>query len=256
MKKITTLLSLLVLFSFSMQSILACGPFTVDPLFSFTRHAEYPLEDFAKGKIGIIPSSYGRMSLFVFYRQLNELPLSAKEQAQYLTALSNRIGTHIPDSAEERTESPVLKDEPVEGWIIIRAKVFVGDPKLEKEKRYPDNYFYYTNCLDDAFITATKTLDARIKSNGINDNVKEWLNGQDAVFANCGEGGKIPANVAEDARDWLKKDRAYQIAAALLYSGKMPKPGLNFSKLLTIQTHLGTKLQNLSLPALIFVKQV
>lgn len=228
MKKITTLLSLLVLFSLSVQSILACGPFTVDPLFSFSRHADYPLNDYAKGKIGIIPTSYGRMSLFLFYRQLNDLPLSAKEQAQYLTALSNRIGN---DSAEVPQESPVLKDAPIEGWIISRAKVFAGNPKLEKEKRYPDNYFYYTNCLDDAFRNATNTLETRIKDYGNNDNIKEWVNGQDLVFANCNDGGKIPEKVADTAPDWLKKDRAYQTAAALMYAGKDAEARAEFFKI-------------------------
>ncbi len=231
MKKITTLLSLTVLFSLFAQTILACGPFTVDPLFSFSRHADYPLQDFAKGKIGIIPTSYGRMSLFLFYRQLNDLPLSANEQAQYLQALGNRIGTHIPDSAEEQPKIPVLPIGPIGQWKTARAKVFAGDTKLEQEKRYPDNYFYFTNCLDDAFRTATNTLEARIKSHGINDNVKEWLNGQDAVFANCGDGGKLPAKVADNAPDWLKKDRTYQIAAALLYSGKDADARTEFFKI-------------------------
>ena len=229
MKKITTLLSLTVLFSLFIQSVTACGPFTVEPLFSFTRHADYPLQDYAKGKIGIVPTSYGRMSLFVFYRELNDLPLSAKEQTQITEALSNRIGARPGD--DESTPEPSPQNNAVDQWKASRAKVFVGDPKLEKEKRYPDNYFYYTNCLDDSFRTAANTLEERIKQNGINDNIKEWLNGQDAVFANCGDGGKIPENVADNAPDWLKKDRAYQIAAATLYSGKDAEARAEFFKI-------------------------
>ncbi len=138
---------------------------------------------------------------------------------------------HIPDSAEAPSETPEPKNDAVEQWKISRAKVFAGNPKLEKEKRYPDNYFYYTNCLDDAFRTAANTLDVRIKNGGVNDNIKEWLTGQDAVFVNCGEGGKIPAQVADNAPDWLKKDRAYQIAAALLYSGKDSEARAEFQKI-------------------------
>jgi hypothetical protein len=229
MKKITTLLSLTVLFSLFVQSVAACGPFTVDPLFSFTRHADYPLQDYAKGKIGNVPDSYGRMSLLAFYRELNDLPLSANEQKQYTKALNERIGVHTPDSEYENRPAP--QNDAVEQWKLTRAKVFAGDVQLEKEKRFPDNYFYYTSCLDDAFRTAAGTLEARIKSYGINDDVKEWLNGQDAVFANCGDGGKMPANVAENAPDWLKKDRAYQIAAALLYAGKTAESRAEFQKI-------------------------
>lgn len=229
MKKITTLLSLTVLFSLFVQSVVACGPFTVDPIFSFTRHADYPLQDYAKGKIGIVPASYGRMSLFVFYRELNELPLSPKEQTQFTKALTERIGNRPSD--DEEPEQPSPKNDAVEQWKQTRAKVFAGDAKLETEKRLPDEYFYYTTCLDDAFRTAAETLEARIKQNGINDNVKEWLNGQDAVFTNCGQGNKIPADAPDNFPEWLKKDRAYQIAAALLYSEKNAEARAEFFKI-------------------------
>ncbi|MEJ7700963.1 MAG: hypothetical protein WKF71_15150 [Pyrinomonadaceae bacterium] len=73
----------------------ACGPFSADPLFSFTKHGDYPLKDFTGGKVGIPSETYGRMSLFVFYRQLNNLPLTQTEQKQVVEALSRRIGTYI-----------------------------------------------------------------------------------------------------------------------------------------------------------------
>ena len=229
MKKIVKLLSLIVLCCLLFQSVLACGPFTVDPVFSLSRHADYSLKDFAKGKIGIVPSSYGRMSLFLFYRQLNNLPLTANEQEQYLNALTQRIGVYTPDG-EDSEEAPP-KNNAVEQWKASRTKVFAGDAKLETEKRLPDDYFYYTTCLDDAFRNAAKTLDARIAKYGINDDVKEWVNGQDAVFANCGEGSKMPAETAANAPDWLKKDRVYQNAAALLYSEKNAEARAEFQKI-------------------------
>lgn len=229
MRKFAALLSFVCLFSIFVQSVAACGPFTVDPVFSLTRHADYPLKNFANGKIGIVPTSYGRMSLFIFYRQLNNLTLSAKEQDDFVTALSNRIGTRPSD--EEKPEPPTPKDDPTELWKTSRAKVFAGDPKLEKEKRLGDEYFYYTSCLDDSFRTASKTLEDRIKKYGIIDDVKEWVNGQDAVFANCGEGGKMPANVPANTSEWLKKDRDYQTAAAILYSGKDADARTEFLKI-------------------------
>lgn len=239
MRKITVLLSFVCLFSLFVQSVAGCGPFTVDPLFSFSRHADYPLKDFAGGKTGIVPTSYGRMSLFIFYRQLNNLPLSTKEQEDFVTALSNRIGTRPSD--EEMPDPPTPKDDPTELWKTSRAKVFAGDPKLEKEKRLGDDYFYYTSCLDDAFRTASKTLEDRIGKYGINEDIKEWVNGQDAVFANCGDGGKMPASVAANAPDWLKKDRDYQNAAAILYSGKDAEARLEFQKIANDKSSIWNK---------------
>lgn len=231
MKKAAKLFSSLILFSFFVQSVIACGPFTVDPVFSLTRHADYPLQNFAKGKLGIIPSSYGRMSLFLFYRELNNLPLSAKEQEQYLKALSERIGAYIPDGEDEPADEKPPENNAIEQWKTSRAKVFAGDPKLETEKRLPDDYFYYTTCLDDAFRNASNTLEARISKYGINDDVKEWVNGQDAVFANCGQGNKTPASLPQNSPDWLKKDRDYQNAAALLYSEKNAEARTEFEKI-------------------------
>ncbi len=232
MKKIACPLSLIILFSLFIQSVLACGPFTVDPLFSFNRHADYPLQDYAKGKIGIVPKSYGRMSLFVFYRELNNLPLSANEQAQFLEALTNRIGTHPKDDESETVTEPVIdKNSGEEQWKTSRAKVLAGDPKIEMEKHHPDEYFYYTSCLEDAFRNASKTLEARIAKYGINDDVKEWLNGQDAVFSNCGGVGKTPQSLSDNSTEWLRKDRQYQTAATLFYLEKFADARKEFGKI-------------------------
>lgn len=215
MKKSVSFVSLFLLITLSFQSVAACGPFTMDPLFAFSRHADYPLEDFAKGKIGIVPPSYGRMSLFLFYRQLSGLPLSDAERTEYLKALENRIGGYTRDGEEPaNTPKPVSADDL---WRTSRAKVFSDNPKLAKEKRLPDDYFYYTSCLDDAFATAAKTLDARIAKHGIGREVKAWVEGQDAVFSNCGGNGTIPAEAAAGDPDWFKSDRKYQIAAATMY---------------------------------------
>lgn len=233
MKKVVKLFSCLVLCSIFLQSVMACGPFTVEPLFSFTRHADYPLGEYTKGKTGNVPSSYGRISLFVFYRHLNNLPFTAKEQADIDTAIANRIGTHIPDGEEpESSPESANKDSAVERWKAARTKVFANDAKLSVEKRLPDDYFYYSNCLDDAFETATKILENRIKDYGINAPVQEWLNGQDAVFANCsGETNKMPTKLSETDADWLQKDRAYQTAAALFYQNKFADARTEFQKI-------------------------
>ena len=133
MKKITNLLTILLLSSLFIQSVIACGPNTIDPLFSFTKHADYPLNDFAKGKIGNIPSSYGRMSLFIFYRELNDLPLSANEQKQYLQALNNRIVPSNRNLNNNSAES-IDKNSGEFQWKTSRAKVLSDEPNVETEK--------------------------------------------------------------------------------------------------------------------------
>ncbi len=77
----------------------------------------------------------------------------------------------------------------------------------------------FLNCYPSAFDTAATTLKARIAAYGAKDRwVIEWVKGQDAVFANCSQADlSLPTADLPDAPDWLKADRAYQLAAAYFY---------------------------------------
>ncbi len=214
----------------------ACGPFTVEPLFSFTKHGEYPLESYTNGKIGVVPNSYGRISLFVFYRQLNNMPLTSSEQKQVVEATRHRIGVHISENEAAQTDNNQPNQTAGEpdfytNWTNARAKVLADKSAITTEKKVPNGYNFYENCLGDSFNTAAKTLEVRVAKYGINENTKEWLNGQDAVFSNCGGDGKIPAAVGANAPEWLLKDRQYQIAAALFYAAKFPEARENFTNI-------------------------
>ncbi|HEY0432070.1 MAG TPA: hypothetical protein VGC61_09635, partial [Pyrinomonadaceae bacterium] len=59
---------------------LACGPFTISAVFSFTIHPEYPLENFARGELGVVQPSYARSYLYVAYRYFAGTGFTATEQ--------------------------------------------------------------------------------------------------------------------------------------------------------------------------------
>ena len=226
-----------LVFLFSLNNLplaKACGPFTVDPLFSFTKHAEYPLESYAAGRVGVVPNSYGRMSLFVFYRQLNNLPFDKNEQEAIANAMKDRIGIYWSDendtAAENDSQTETAPDY-FKNWKAARAKVFEGEQKIETDKRIPDSYQYYENCLEDSFNNAAKTLQARINAYGTNENVKEWVKGQDAVFSNCDAAAGVPETLSENFPEWLRKDRAYQIAAAKFYAADFPAARKDFEQI-------------------------
>lgn len=219
--------SVLLVFGFlfnGLPSVKACGPFTVDALFSFTKHGEYPLESYAGGRVGVVPNSYGRISLFVFYRQLNNLPLTANEKTQVAEAIARRVGVHT--SENEAAQDDNSKNETTDAndyftkWTAARAKVLSSAKEIQTNRMTSGGYSYYENCLADAFNVAAKTLDERVAKFGAGDDTKEWLKGQDAVFSNCDSEGSIPETVNANAPEWLVKDRQYQIAAALFYSSK------------------------------------
>lgn len=197
----------------SLSPVFACSDSSGGFIFNFRRHADFPLQNYAAGKIGIVPRSYGRMSLFVFYRELNAMPLTKNEQEMFVSTLNRRIDVSGNQTAAAESDK---SNERIAKWQELRKTLTGNDVKLDTEKMR--DYASYANCMSAAIETATETLKDRLKSNGVNENTKEWLAGQDKVFSNCGEKGQLPEAVSDSAPLWLQKDRAYQIAAAKFYS--------------------------------------
>jgi hypothetical protein len=229
--------TLVFVFSFH-SSVLACGPFMLYPAFSLTHHADYPLIEFTNGKAGIVPDSFGNQSLFVFYRQLNNQPLTAEEQKQVVEAMETkifyRVGRYLPsvyDPDEYDTSGNRTPPNYYDKWAEARAKITNEKRGVETEKRLADDYNYFTNCLPDAFNNATKTLESRLAKYGNNENLKEWLKGQDTVFANCAGANSLPEALPETFPEWLQKDREYQIAAAQFYTGDFATAREKFEKI-------------------------
>lgn len=192
----------------------ACGPFSLNAVFSFSVHPEYPLEKFAAGEIGIVQPSYARSYLYVAYRYFKGDRFNQTEQ-QALVDLWHQRLNHSWESGEE---------EAVKRWLDARQKVSgVGAaPKIEvfRNREKPNEYESYLNCQNDAFETAATTLEARISKFGSDGApLKEWVEAQDRVFANCSEGQNIPSDLPADADALLRADRQYQKAAANFYSG-------------------------------------
>jgi hypothetical protein len=216
-----------------LPGVKGCGPFSILPLFSLKQHADLPVLDYTKGKTGIVPESFSRMSLFVFYRQLNNLPLTNEEQKQVSEAMDNQIyyrsGRFVPlyDYETNLKPNPNYYDE----WADARAKITGEKRDIEVEKQISNGYNYFTNCLPDAFHNATKTLEARFAKYGNNQDLKEWLNGQDIVFSNCEINSNLPEPLKENSPEWLRQDRDYQIAAANFYKSDFAAAREKFEKI-------------------------
>jgi hypothetical protein len=85
------------------------------------------------------------------------------------------------------------------------------------------------NCQQDSFETAVSTLESRIKKLGAeNPALKQWVEAQDLVFANCSKGEHIPAALPPEAEASLRADRDYQIAAANFYASNFDPAGKQF----------------------------
>lgn len=219
----TFALALIALIFFSTRPAVGCGPFSLDAVFTFTAHPEFPLERFAAGEIGVVQPSLARSYLFVAYRQLSGNTFNAQEQKALIALWNERLNFTYADYDEEWPKV----------WLTARQKVpgVTAAPKIgvDRRREKPNEYDSYLNCQQDAFETAASTLDQRIKKFGLDSNaVKVWVAGQDQVFANCSEGQTIPTALAEGDDPLLRADRAYQIAAATFYAADFDNAKLKF----------------------------
>src|SRR5206468_3127400 len=76
----------------------ACGPEHIEPIFVFKESPDLPFEEFARGNIGIVQPTFGRKTLFIAYRYLNEKPFTTDEQKALVEALR---GTAPEDDGDE-----------------------------------------------------------------------------------------------------------------------------------------------------------
>lgn len=205
---LTLLISVLCIFP---SRTLACGPFFTDAIFVFTKHPDFPLEKFAGGKLGIVTPTWARSYLVVAYRTLAGNPLSESEAKDVKSLWDDRL--NLTSSSD---------DSGTTKWIEARKKV-PGATALKEVQTYrnqekPHEYEEFLNCQQDAFQTATATLDEKIKKYGTDSTqVRDWLYVQDIVFLNCHEGTRIP-DPSTDQDALVRADRAYQIAAANFYA--------------------------------------
>ncbi len=188
----------------------ACGPFFPQAVFTHKPHPDFPLADYAAGNLGVLQPTYARSYLYVAYRYLNGIGFDKNEQKALVAVWDERLNPKWEE-----------KQQWIKDWLAARNKVpHVQPVSISANYRDPNGYQWYANCLEDTFRSAIKTLRLRIDSFGVgSDEVREWLTGQDAVFANCSRSGTIPKSIASTRPAILKADRTYQIAAANFYAG-------------------------------------
>lgn len=182
------------------------------------------MEAYARGNLGIVQPDYNRTFLFAAYRRFNRLNFTDAEQKDLVSIWNAEL--YRTDDNEIGT------NEAVKIWLATRKKVLGAEPepKIYTDRNYDGGFNFFPNCTAAAFETAAKTLEKRIAEHSATDeNVKNWTRAQDQVFTNCSEGKQIPQEVA--APEWLKNDRAYQIAAAHFYATNFAEAKIRFEQI-------------------------
>ncbi len=201
----------------------SCGPFFPEAIFVQNSMPDGPYAGYAGGQVGVPQPGYRVEDLVLAYDWLNGHGLSSGEQQQAI-ALDHISNGHDFDDPSKRPGFvawvAVRKDSDVPPSIPSAPDSVTADLVNYENRPVPgESYQSFTNCLDPAFATSADTFNAR-KAAHANDttSLTDWIQGQDAVFANCnGSDDKMPADVPASAPEWLKQDRAYQQAAAKFY---------------------------------------
>lgn len=214
MKKLASVISTIVLAAVLVQSVLACGPGYTSPVFDVNTAPESPYREYAAGKLGIVKPTYRRSILLAAYRYLTGGGFSDAEQKDLIRVWEAEINHRNDDDTTDLEAA-------VKAWLAQRKSVLGSEAKVPEiyTERSWGGYDFFPNCTKNAFETATKTLSDRSVSYGSdNKDVKNWIEAQDQVFTNCAVGKSIPGAPSAEMPEWLRKDRAYQIAAAQFYS--------------------------------------
>ena len=197
-------------FAVAPANVESCGPFIPEAIFTAPAPFE-PRKSFAHGQLGVIQVGFDPAALAIAYRYLTGLDLNQAE-------VDEIYPRPVPS-----TNDPYANYGPSPGvtrWLAARSLVTNLPDHLDSYKQI-DPFQSVHNCLDDAFETATQTLQDRTKRWGApSPALTNWIEGQDAVFSNCSAGGAAPEGVPPGSPVLLEKDRAYQLAATAFYAGE------------------------------------
>lgn len=177
------------------------------PAFAFSVRPDDPIDLYVDGRIGIIQPTFARSHLVVAYRYLSGNPPRDEERAGMLALIAHRL-----------KEDPAV--DGAAAWESARAEFRGVKPgRSQEDERNHTKYAWFMNCPASAFLTAVNTLrDRSAKLGAKHPAVTSWLDAQEIVFSNCGEGENIPAPADASLPAIIKADRAYQIAAANFYA--------------------------------------
>jgi hypothetical protein len=207
-------------------------------------------ESYAHGKLGIVRPGFGRASLYVAYR-LMQLPPGA------VASESHRRGGNA--FLQRKNKAYVAGANEIDAWLEARKALVVTPPQQRPDffrtrenliqgiPGYPNGFkmtSVESNCGADTFDFATRTLRDVVADARLTDaDRREWIAGQDAVFARCSwlpgttPVPPLPAALPGSASPGLKALRDYQHAAALFYSDDFEQSRQEFDAMAATPGH-------------------
>lgn len=183
----------------------ACGPGSVEAVFTDLHQPDVAWPEAVRGDLGILRPGLPMDHLVVAYRHLTGLPVPPE--------------LWIPPAPEASAGPGPGPMAPSERWQeVVSAHLSVPVARLNTY-RTTDSYEGFTNVSEHAFETALTTWEARQRDHRTEAGaLLDWLKAQDGVFRSNPKGLQLPEAVT--APQWLKWDRDYQRAAAWFYADR------------------------------------
>jgi hypothetical protein len=170
---------------------------------------------FRNGRLGLITPALNKADELIAFRYLSGLTLDKD-------AMNAGLRPSVMDGGNDTNQAGI------QIWMDARRGVAVAyglrpvsisSAYSGYRARQPSHYVFYPNCLNDAFVTAARTLADRQQRYISKSAFQDWLQAQDRVFANCsGQHPVYPEGPASDIPELVRADREYQIAAAHFYA--------------------------------------
>jgi hypothetical protein len=226
-RKLRTFILTTVTLTLFVATARPCGPFFTEAIF-VVQHSESH-SALMHGSIGIVwPDKPSNLALI--YRRLNGPAFTPSE-----------ISSIEADEAKHRQFPADTSPATLPGmahWIAASNSLsWTAHPPLTDANvpNRPNQYAFetYSNCLDDAFENAARTLTA-FRHDHASDNaaIADWLTAQVSVFSNCsGPSGSLPSAAPATSPLWLRQARPYQIGAAHFYRAEWPEAKSTFESI-------------------------
>jgi hypothetical protein len=185
--------------------------FDTEPRLFYDIRPDAPIDRYAGGDLGILQPDYARSHLVIAFRHLSGKPPSDAEREGFLDVLQERLNEYPDEHVNAAAEWERLR-------TTVRGVAFQNAPDQTRVIASED-YEWFDNCTDDAFRTATATLNARIATFGAkSEAVTAWLDAQEIVFGNCSDGAAHVPDAPASLPEIIRADRQYQMAAADFYA--------------------------------------
>ena len=219
MKRAVRVFAVLMLAALAVEFGNSCAYAPDQDVFIQHTDPDAPYARYAGGRLGIVQATFRIRHLVVAFNTLSGRGLSPAEQSGAI-AVDNHYNAY---PAPEPDGGVTPSTEPPAGAASATLPHWPAGPDDNDRKVPGQDWESFTNCLADSFRNANATLAdrrARYGKPGAPDTpeIADWIAGQQAVFTNCSGAGQAPQPAPANAPLWLRKDRAYQTAAAQFYA--------------------------------------